>query len=45
MMRVVGMRVLPVALMVAYAALLLFDLERFPAITRMSQGPPNRRGR
>ncbi|MFM8536125.1 MAG: ArnT family glycosyltransferase, partial [Acidimicrobiia bacterium] len=27
-----GMRVLPVALLVAYAALLLFDLERFPAI-------------
>ena len=31
-MRVVGMRVLPVALLVAYAVLLLFDLERFPAI-------------
>jgi 4-amino-4-deoxy-L-arabinose transferase-like glycosyltransferase len=31
-MRVMGMRVLPVALLVAYAALLLFDLERFPAI-------------
>lgn len=31
-MRVMGMRVLPVALLVAYAVLLLFDLERFPAI-------------
>ena len=31
-MRVMGMRVLPVAFLVAYAALLLFDLERFPAI-------------
>ena len=31
-MRVMGMRVLPVALLVAYAALLLVDLERFPAI-------------
>jgi hypothetical protein len=37
-MRVVGMRVLPVALMVAYAALLLFDLERFPAINPDESG-------
>jgi 4-amino-4-deoxy-L-arabinose transferase-like glycosyltransferase len=31
-MRVMGVRVLPMLLVAAYAALLLFDLERFPAI-------------